>query len=40
VKRKLKYLEENLSKLKFVHNKSHVAWPGIELRDLHRESDN
>ena len=40
VKRKQKYLEENLSKLQLVHNKSCVDWPGIEPRDLHRESDN
>jgi hypothetical protein len=40
VKRKAKCLEENLCKLQFVHNKSPVDWPGIELSDLHRESDN
>jgi hypothetical protein len=39
VKRKVKYLEENLSEFQFVHNKSHVDWLGIEPRDLHKESD-
>ena len=40
IKRNLKYLEENLSKFQFVHNKSHVDWTGIEPMDLQRQSDN
>jgi len=35
---KLKYLEKNLLLYHFIHNKSHMNWPGIEPRYVMGES--
>jgi hypothetical protein len=35
---KLKYSEKNLSQHHFVHQKSHIEWPGIEPGASHWEA--